>query len=119
MVTVLCSRLYKDVLPDFFAAAQRFFMRADNFFFIAGLIGLRAVAFFVGAAAFFGADLPFCCAAHQAFFAAPIFLRAAGDIVRLRDAGCEDCDLGGRPRRGADPSSEVIAASSLLNSAFR
>ena len=88
----------------FFLAAHLAFISLDNFFFIAGLIGRRRVDFFVGDAALFPADLPFCFA-HHAFFAAPILARAAALILRLRDAGCDDFAFGGRPRRaGSEPS---------------
>jgi hypothetical protein len=93
-----CTRLYKDFAPALFAAAHRFFMRADIFFFMDGLIGRRTVDFFVGAAAFFAGDFPLRCA-HLSFIAAEIRLRAAGDIVRVDFA-----DFGGRPKRGRDPS---------------
>ena len=53
-------RIYKDVAPDFFAAAQRAFASVDSFFRAVGLIGFRAVGFLAGAAAFLGAGLPFC-----------------------------------------------------------
>ena len=91
------SRLYRDFAPAFFRTAQRAFMRTANFFRAAGLIGLRA-GFLAAGAAFLARDLPFRCA-HLIFIAAEIRLRAAGLIVRLRSA-----DLGGRPRRGLDPS---------------
>ena|ERR1019366_2226761 len=59
----------------FFLCAQRAFIIADNFFRMAGPIGLRF------AAAFLGAVLPFCFA-HHAFFAAAILARAAALIRR-------------------------------------
>jgi hypothetical protein len=90
--------LYKAVAPAFFLAAQRAFIKADNFFFIAGLIGRRTVAFLAGAVTFFGVGLRFRCA-HLSFIAAEMRFRAAGLIVRLR----------GRPRRGRDPSRAAIA----------
>ena len=103
VVTVLCSRLYKDVLPDFFAAAQRAFASADNFFRIAGLIALRAVTFFADAEVFFGAATLFCFA-HRAFCAADILARADALMVRLPIEAFE-----GRPSRVLDPSSAAIA----------
>jgi hypothetical protein len=110
---VWCSRLYKDEAPAFFAAAQRALARADSFFFMAGLMGFRATDFLAGAAAFFAGDFPLRCA-HLSFIVAEMRFRAAGDIVRVRCA-----DLGGRPRRGVDPSRAVIAASSRLTSCLR
>jgi hypothetical protein len=89
---------YRVAAPAFFLAAHLAFIRAANFLRAAGLIGFRAGAIFVGAAAFFGADVP-SRSAHRSFIAADIRLRAAGLIVRLRSA-----DLGGRPRRALDPS---------------
>jgi hypothetical protein len=65
----------------FFLSAHRAFIKADNFFFIAGLIGFRAVDFLGGAEAFFVAALPFCFA-HRAFCAAEILARAEALIVR-------------------------------------
>ena len=67
-----CSRLYKDLAPDFFAAAHRAFASKDSFFLADGLIGFRAVAFLAGGAAFLEADLPFCFA-HRVFCAAEIW----------------------------------------------
>jgi hypothetical protein len=66
---------------DFFFAAHRAFIIADNFFRMAALIGLRPVVFLETAAPFLGPGLPFCFA-HQAFFAAAILARAAGPILR-------------------------------------
>ena len=113
---------YNLVAPALFLEAHRAFASADNFFRAAGLICLRAGAFFAGAEAFFGADLPFCFA-HRNFIAAEIRLRAAGLIVRARGTAFEDCAWGGRPRRGrddaSDPSRAVIAPSSRLNTALR
>jgi hypothetical protein len=100
--------LYRVFAPAFFAAAQRGFASADSFFRTAGLIGFQAGAFFAGVAAFFGAVLPFCFA-HHAFFAAPILALAAALILRLPGAACGVRALGGRPRRGRDPSSAAIA----------
>src|ERR1019366_3999967 len=74
-----CSRLYSALAPAFFLSAHRAFIKADSFFFIAGLIGFRAVVFF--AAAFFGAALPFCFA-QRAFMAAEILARAEALIMR-------------------------------------
>lgn len=95
----------------FFRAAQRAFIRADNFCFIARLIG-RRLGFFCVGAAFFGADLRFH-NAHRFFMASAIRFRAARLIVRLRGAGGAACALGGRPRRGVDgavnPSKAAIA----------
>jgi hypothetical protein len=65
----------------FFLSAHRAFIKADNFFFIAGLIGFREVDFLAGVAAFFGAALPFCFA-QRAFMAAEILARAEALIVR-------------------------------------
>ena len=42
-------------------AAQRAFIRAESFFLMAGLIGLRVEDFFATGAAFFGVDATFCC----------------------------------------------------------
>ena len=89
---------------------------------MAGVMGRRTVAFFAGAAAFFGADFRFLCA-HRSFIAAEMRLRAAGLMVRRPGTNCDDCALGGRPRRGLDeefePSRAVIAPSSRLNTALR
>jgi len=95
-----------DYALSFFRAAQRAFIRADNFFLAAALIAGRAFVFL-------GADFPFHFA-HRCFIAAEIRLRAAGLIVRRlwRVAGAV-CDFGGRPRRGANgtasPSSAEMA----------
>ena len=93
--------------PAFFLAAHLAFIKAANFLRAAGLIGFRAGAIFVGAEAVFGADLPRR-VAHRSFIAADIRLRAAGLIVRLPTA-CDDCDFGGRPRRGREPSRAAMA----------
>ena len=90
----------------FFLAAQRAFINADNFFLAAALIGGRPLDFF-------GAVFPFHFA-QRCFIAAEILLRAAALIVRrLRRGADAICDLGGRPRRGANrpalPSSAEIA----------
>jgi hypothetical protein len=97
------TRLYRVAAPAFFLAAHLAFIRAANFLRAAGLIGFRAGAIFVGAAAFVGADLPkrF---AHRSFIATDIRLRAAALIVRVPDPA-----LAGRPRRGLDPSRAAIA----------
>jgi hypothetical protein len=100
---------YRVVAPAFLRAAQRAFASADSFFRAAGLIGFRAVAFLVGAAAVFGADFPFCFA-QRAFCAAEILARAEALIVRLRVAGCDACVLGGRPRRAGWEPSPIRAA---------
>jgi len=63
----------------FFLSAQRAFIIADNFFFMAGVIGFRAADFLETDLAAFGPALPFCFA-HHAFFAAPILARAAALI---------------------------------------
>lgn len=85
---------------DFFLAAHRAFITADNFFRIAALIGLRAVDFFGAALDFLGADLPFHLA-QRCFIAAEIRFRAVALILRrfgplARLAGLA---FGGRPRR--------------------
>ena len=90
---------------DFFLAPHRAFIRADNFFLAAALIGGRALDFL-------GADLPFHFA-QRCFIAAEIRLRAAGLILRRlwRRVGAV-CDFVGRQRRGADgpsPSSAEMA----------
>ena len=88
----------------FFLAAHRAFIIANNFFRIAGLIGLRFET--VSFATFLGAAVPFCLA-HQAFFAAAILERAAALIVRgpRRFAGAAWRTLAGRPLRADfDPS---------------
>jgi len=64
-----------------FVAAHLAFIIADNFFFIAALIGFRAVDFLAGDAAFLGADLPLHFAQRR-FIAAEMRLRAAGLIRR-------------------------------------
>ena len=108
------TRLRRALLtPDyafaFFLAAQRAFIRADNFFLAAALTAGRALVFL-------GADLPFHFA-HRCFIASEIRLRAATLIVRrrLRRRVGAACDFGGRPRRGADgpasPSSAEMASS--------
>src|SRR5208283_5165919 len=91
---------------DFFRAAHLAFIKADNFFFIAGLIGFRAADFFGAVLAFFGADLPFHCA-QRCFIAAEMRFRAAGLMRRrfIPGAGSACFALGGRPRRaGWEPS---------------
>lgn len=90
----------------FLLAAQRAFIRADNFFLVAALIAGRALVFL-------GADLSFRFA-HRCFIASEIRLRAAALIVRrFWRVARVVCDLGGRPRRGADgptsPSSAEMA----------
>ena len=118
----MVDQLYKDLAPAFFAAAQRAFARADNFFRAAGLIGFRAATFFDGAAAFFGADLPSRCA-HRSFIAADIRFRAAGLIVRrfgllAAIAFFEPAGLPGPRRTGWElsPIRAAIAFSSRLAS---
>jgi hypothetical protein len=75
---------YKALWPVFFLAAHRAFIRADNFLFIAGLIGFRPSPVLT----FLGTDLPFCLA-HRAFYAADILARADALIVRrFRAAAC-------------------------------
>ncbi len=68
-----------DYAFDYFLAAQRAFINADNFFRMAALIDLRPVLFLEAKVLFLGRDLPFCFA-HQAFFAAAILARAAAPI---------------------------------------
>ena len=96
---------------DFFFAAHRAFIIADNFFRMAALIGLRPAVFLETAVAFFGADLPFHFA-QRCFIAAEIRLRAAGLIRRrfLPVAGLAWLLLGGRPLRAGWESSPVRAA---------
>ena len=107
---------YRALAPAFFLAADLAFISVANFLQAAGLIGFRAETFFACTAAFFGADLPKR-SAHRSFIAADIRLRAAGLIVRLPGAACDDCDFGGRPRRGREPSRAAMAWSIRLSSA--
>jgi hypothetical protein len=65
-----------DYAFDFFFAAHRAFIIADNFFRIAALIGFRPVVFLETAVLFLGPGLPFC-SAHRCFIASEIRLRAA------------------------------------------
>jgi hypothetical protein len=105
----------------FFLAAHRAFIIADSFFRMAGLIGRRPVDFFAGDAGFLGADLCFHFA-QRFFCAADILALAAALILRLAGTGCEDCDLGGRPRRGdgtPNPSKAEIALLSRSRSILR
>ncbi len=89
-----------------FLSAHRAFIIADNFFFMAGLIGLRPARFLGAVLAFFGADLPFHLA-QRCFIAAEIRLRAAALMRRrfLPGAGAACFALGGRPRRAGEESS--------------
>jgi hypothetical protein len=80
---------YRLVAPAFLRAAQRAFASADNFFRAAGLIGRRVVAFLAGVAGLFGAAVPFR-RAQANFIASPIRFLAAGLIVRLRVAACDE-----------------------------
>lgn len=82
-----------DARSSFLLASHRAFIITDNFFRMAGLMGLRFEAAFLRAA------LPFCLA-HHAFFAAPILARAAALMPRRFcpfDAPVRPA-LGGRPR---------------------
>jgi hypothetical protein len=72
MKSFLSGRFY----PAFFCAAQRAFIKTDNFFRAAGLIGRRGLEF-LGAA-----PLLFFCLAHRAFCAAEILARAEALMVR-------------------------------------
>src|ERR1035437_1904137 len=104
---------------DFFFAAQRAFMSADNFFFAAALIGRRTAGFLGGALACFGADFSFHFA-HRCFIASEMRLRAAA-LIRRRFPPVVVA-FGGRPRRGAvevSPSSAEMAWSIRLRSSLR
>ena len=68
-----------DIYACFFHAAQRAFINTDNFFRIAGLIGLRADLF---VATGFCAEAPRFCFAHLARCAAAILARAAALMCR-------------------------------------
>jgi hypothetical protein len=101
-----------DYAFDFFFAAHRAFINADNFFLAAALIGGRVLAFL-------GADFPFHFA-HRCFIASEMRLRAAG-LIRRRFPPV-DVAFGGRPRRGAveaSTSSAEMAWSRRLRSAFK
>ena len=108
----------------FFLSAHRAFIMADNFFFIAGLIGFRAVDFLAGAEAFLGATLPFCFA-HRAFCAAEILARAEALIVKRFGllAAIALFEPAGRPgprREGWEPNPvrAAMACSILLTSSL-
>lgn len=77
--------------PCFFLAAQRAFMRADNFFRAAALIPRRLA----------GAGLLFRFA-HRCFIASEIRLRAVALMWRRPCRPVIEVAFGGRPRRGAD-----------------
>src|ERR1017187_2982008 len=108
----------------FFLSAHRAFIMADNFFFIAGLIGFREMDFLAGVAAFFGAALPFCFA-HRAFCAAEILARAETLIVRRFGllAAIALFEPAGRPgprREGwePNPARAAMACSILVTSSL-
>ena len=112
------------VYAVFFLSAHRAFIMADNFFFIAGLIGFRAVDFLAGAEAFLGAALPFCFA-HRAFCAAEILARAEALIVRRFGllAAIALFEPAGRPgprREGwePNPARAAMACSILVTSSL-
>jgi hypothetical protein len=81
----------------FFFAAQRAFIKSDNFFLAAALIVGRAFVF--AGADFFGEDLRFHFA-QRCFIASEIRLRAAALMCRPVVAAA----FGGRPRREGEPS---------------
>ena len=92
-----------DYAFDFFFAAHRALINADNFFRMAALIGLRRAVFLEAAVLFVGRDLRFCFA-HLARWAAAILARAAALIWR-RFLPLAGLALGGRPcRAGCEPS---------------
>src|SRR5271165_592553 len=78
-------------------AAQRAFIKSDNFFLAAALIAGRAFVF--AGADFLGADLR-CHFAHRCFMASEIRLRAAALMWRP----AVELVFGGRPRRAGEPS---------------
>src|SRR5271165_290425 len=95
-------------------AAQRAFIKSDNFFLAAALIAGRA--FGLAEAAFFGADLRFHFA-QRCFMASEIRLRAEALMCRPVVAAAFD----GRPRRAGEstPSRAAMAWSMRVRSSLR
>ena len=108
------------VYAAIFRSAHLFFIIADNFLRIAGLIGLRAEAFFWAGTGFFGAAAPFCLA--QLARCATAILALAAALMRRRFRPLTAfawLAFGGRPRRAGwepVPTRAAIACSIRLAS---